>query len=219
MHRPGTKIACKLLFLLLVMYSCKPENKKPSQQLPYYNDPAFTALWVGEDHFMPDTIHRIESFAFTDQDNHAVTNQTFEGKVYIANFFFAGCGSICPKMTTNLNKVADTFKNEKDVLFLSHSVTPERDSVPVLKQFAERYHIDSKQWHLVTGKSEQINAIARRSYFIEKAPGLSKDSTEFLHTENMVLIDRKGHIRGLYKGTLEFDTNRMIEDINVLLKE
>jgi protein SCO1/2 len=148
-----------------------------------------------------------------------VNNKTVEGKIYVANFFFTGCGSICPGMTKNLKRIADTFKLQPGVLFISHSVTPEKDSVPVLKSFANRYQADASRWHFVTGKPADINTIARQSYFIEKLPGLSKDSTEFLHTENMVLVDRNGHIRGLYKGTLEYDANRLIEDIGLLLKE
>lgn len=118
-----------------------------------------------------------------------------------------------------MKQVFEQFKGNKNVLFLSHSVTPERDSVRKLYEYARRNNILSKQWHLVTGNKSEIYDIARKGYFIEEEMGLSKTTTQFLHTENFVLIDQKGHIRGLYNGTLEAEVPRIIDDINYLIKE
>ena len=212
----------KLLYCFIVpllITACMSEHNTGLQSLPYYNKADFTAIWPADQNLSIDTIHKVQSFSFTDQNNQIINNQTVSGKIYVANFFFTACGGICPKMIDNMKIAADTFARNNDIVFLSHSVTPEKDSISVLKTYAKLHDINNPNWHLLTGKIVDIDNIARQSYFIEKLPGLSKDSTEFLHTENMVLIDRKGHIRGLYKGTLALDANRLIEDINILLKE
>jgi protein SCO1/2 len=202
----------------IFLFSCNNKENK-LQHLPYYNTADFTPIWADEQKVNIDTLHTISQFAFTDQENKIISNTTFKDKIYVANFFFTACPGICPKMTSNLETVAKAFKNDPDILFISHSVTPEKDSVPVLKSYAGFHGINSKQWHLVTGDLEEINTLARKSYFIEKLPGLSANGTDFLHTENLVLIDRKGHIRGLYKGTLELDAQKLIEEITLLKKE
>ena len=221
-HLRGRLIDYWIMIIAVIAGAGCNSNTNDSEQiseLPYYNTADFTALWKKEQHFNADTIHTIAPFSFTDQNGIIVNNKMLEGKVYVVNFFFTACTGICPKMTNNMKIAADSFKNNSNVAFLSHSVTPEKDSVQILKKYAALHGIDHQQWHLLTGDPAMINNIARHSYFIEKNPGLSRDSTEFLHTENMVLIDRKGHIRGLYKGTLEVDAMRLIEDINILLKE
>jgi protein SCO1/2 len=121
-------------------------------------------------------------------------------------------------MTNHLKIVADQFRKNKEVLFLSHSVTPWIDSVEQLNQFAKKYNIQSSQWHLITGRQEEINSIARKSYFAEEEPGLNKDSTEFLHTEHCLLIDRQRRIRGIYNGTLPLEMERLTEDIKLLIQ-
>ncbi|MEO6285415.1 MAG: SCO family protein [Dyadobacter sp.] len=164
-------------------------------------------------------VHRIAEFSLIDQDNQLISNAMFDGKIYVANFFFTSCPSICPKMTTNLKFVADQFKNSPDIFFISHSVTPWIDSVARLNQFASRYKIRSSQWHLVTGRKEEINMLARRSYFAEEELGLTKDSAGFVHTEHCLLIDRERRIRGIYNGTLPLEMQRLAEDIRVLIQE
>ena len=218
---PGKGLIDCLWVLSAVMFfiACNTQIKQATVSLPYYNTADFTPLWMDEKKFSADTIHSIQSFNFTDQDGRSVDNKMLKGKIYVANFFFTACGGICPKMTGNMKMIADSFKSNSKIAFLSYSVTPEKDSVAVLKKYADNYGIAGKQWHLLTGDATAINNIARQSYFIEKTPGLSRDSTEFLHTENFVLVDGKGHIRGLYKGTLELEAMRLMEDINILLKE
>ena len=200
-----------LLFLLLV--SCAKPSKQVS--VPYYNTADFTPVWIANQ----DTLHKISAFSFINQNNERITEITFKDKVYLTDFIFISCPSICPKMTKTMKLVHDHFSGNRNVLFLSHSVTPERDSPSVLKRFAKKMDADDSQWHFVTGNKTDIYNIARRSYFIEQRQGLSKDSTQFLHSENLILIDKNSHLRGLYNGTLPVEANRIIEDISFLLKE
>jgi protein SCO1/2 len=207
--------AIKFLTLLLIVTCCSEKEAT----LPYYHTASFTPLWKDETKFAIDTLHVIAPFRFTDQDGKPVTNKTYQGKIYVANFFFTICPGICPKMTANLEKVTEKFKNTKDVLFISHSVTPDIDSVRQLKKYATDHNISSEQWHLVTGNNEEIYSLARQSYFAEEEIGIKLSSNEFLHTEHFILVDKQGHIRGIYKGTLELETERLIEDIEVLNRE
>ena len=203
------------LFISFCWIGCHSHN----EQLPYYHSAKFTPLWEDEDQFKTDTLHRIAAFEFIDQQNEFVTNRTFDGKIYVANFFFTICPSICPKMTANLEKVAQAFEGNSDVKFISHSVTPDIDSVAQLKKYADDHGIRHDQWKLITGVKEKIYTLARQSYFAEQEIGFQNSTQEFLHTEHFILVDRQGHIRGIYKGTLELETERLIEDIKVLLKE
>jgi len=203
-----------LALLLSSIIACN--SKQP--HLPYYNTADFTPLWT-EEGMGTDTLHRIADFSFTDQDGKVVNNESFKAKVYIANFFFTSCPSICPKMMRNMKRLTDSFKKDENIKFISHSVTPEIDSVKRLQTYAERMHIDERQWHLVTGNKSQIYELARRSYFAEENIGFNKDSTEFLHTEHFLLIDKDGHLRGVYNGTLDLDIERLKQDIHTLLKE
>jgi protein SCO1/2 len=188
------------------------------ESLPYYNDPYFSPLWKGETKFKSDTLHTVASFAFTDQEGEVVNNSTVQGKIYVANFFFTACPSICPKMTLNLGKVQDTFKGIEDVMVISHSVMPWSDSTSQLHEFANLHSVLHPQWRLVTGQKGEIYELARRSYFAEEVAGYKRDSTEFVHTEHCLLVDREGHLRGIYNGTLELEIDRMIDDIRILLE-
>lgn len=187
---------------------------KQEADLPYYNTPDLTPVWE-----QGSGIHAIAPFSLVDQDSNSITNNTFEGKIYVVNFFFVSCPGICPKMTSNLQKVAAEFKGDDRVALLSHSVTPAIDSVAILKEYAANNSIDSKQWHLVTGSQSEIYLLARRSYFAEDEIGFNYDSTDFLHTERVVLVDRDGHMRGVYNGTVALEMQRLTDDIHILLKE
>lgn len=198
--------------IFLFMAGCSGDK------LPYYHTAAFTPFWEGEQDFLPDTLHTISPFEFTDQHDQHVTNETVAGKIYVANFFFTTCPSICPKMTNQLLKVQKTFANRYDVMVLSHSVMPWADSVERLNEFAALYDIDYDHWRLLTGRQSEIYELARQSYFAEEVAGFNRDSTDFVHTEHCLLVDQNGHLRGLYNGTLDLEIERMIEDIRILLK-
>jgi protein SCO1/2 len=202
-----------LLFLLTLCGSCK------QHRLPFYNTADFTPLWPGEQKFQEDTLHRIAAFRFTDQAGKLITNETFQGKIYVANFFFTACPGICPKMTSQLNKVQNFFSHRDDVMLLSHSVMPWADSISQLAGFARLHQIKYPQWRLSTGKQSEIYQLARQSYFAEEVAGYTRDSTSFVHTEHCLLVDKHGHLRGVYNGTLELEIDRMIADIQLLLEE
>jgi protein SCO1 len=225
MDSPGLKAAqlpgkrglllCISLVFYILMLSCGSTK----EEIPYFAGPDFTPYWESSDLFSLDTLHTIDAFSFTDQEGEVVNNQTFEGKIYVASFFFTSCPGICPKLTANLGEVASAFSDNSNVLFISHSVTPEIDSVEVLKEFALQHGINSDQWHLVTGDQEEIYALARTSYFAEQEIGYQFSTDEFLHTEHFILVDRKGHIRGIYKGTLSLEVEKLIADIRILLNQ
>ncbi len=204
-----------LLLALAGLVVAKAENL----DLPYYNSADFTPLWLGEG--IADEVvksHRIDSFAFTNQDGEAVTKEDLKGKIYVANFFFTICGGICPNMTGNVMRVQQVFADDPGVRFISHTVLPEHDTVERLKDYAEDNGIDSRNWFLVTGEKTEIYSLARKSYFAEK--GFKEDiADEFLHSENLILVDGEGCIRGVYNGSVATDTKRLIADIRSLKSE
>jgi protein SCO1/2 len=195
------------------------KEKQAAGKLPFYNSADFTPLWIEPSSAAYASIHTIPPFQFTDQNGEPVTEKTFEGKIYVADFFFTACPGICKRLTTHLKIVQDSFKTDSRVLLLSHSVTPENDSVPRLKQYANSFGAIGGKWHLVTGNRETLYTIARQSYFADEDMGQKKNSNDFLHTENMLLIDKHRRIRGVYKGTALNDINNLIADIKILEAE
>lgn len=206
------------LFILLTgITACK--NKPASLPLPFINKPDFTPEWISKGDPGYDSIHRIPSFSFTDQDGKTITEKTVEGKIYVADFIFTRCASICPKMTTNMGTLQAKFKDDDDVILLSHSVTPDMDSVPVLKRYAENKGVISGKWHLLTGNKEDIYTLAKKQYYAGDTIGYYQTGNEFLHTENFILVDKHRRIRGVYNGTLPLEMERLIEDIAILKEE
>jgi protein SCO1 len=212
----ATNLLCKYqlvkLCLLPIAYcillaSCIQKKEVP---LPIFGEREVVGL---------DTVyHTIADFKFIDQDSAAVTGDTFKNKIYVADFFFTSCRTICPIMKTQMLRVYDSIQHDNDVLLLSHSIDPEYDTVALLHDFAERLGVTSSKWHFVTGKKEDIYKIAQTSYF---ATAL-EDKTEpdgFIHTGAFLLIDKKKRIRGKYDGTKEEDVNRLLTDIARLKKE
>ncbi len=199
-----------ILFGFICIMGCKNKDT-----LPYYNDASFTPVW---DRHELKSLHQVPDFSFVDQNDKTITQKDLDGKIYIANFFFTTCGSVCPKMTKNLLKVQAAFPDNNEIAFISHTVTPWIDSVSRLKSYSKKYNLDDR-WHLVTGDKAMIYQLARQSYFAEEEPGYDKDSSAFLHTEHILLIDKDKHIRGIYNGTLELEIDRLISDIKLLLKE
>ncbi|MEM6738005.1 MAG: SCO family protein [Bacteroidota bacterium] len=211
-----------LLFLsIIILAACNesPSNKSRVVMLPFYNEATFSPHWIDPGDDKLDTFHHISPFKLINQDGNIITEETFKDKIYVVDFFFTACPGICPKMTTNMTVLQDEFLEDNDVLLLSHSVTPESDSVPVLKQYAEDKGISSQKWHLVTGTRQEIYRLGRKDYFVEESLGLDKEEEEFLHTENFVLIDKDRHIRGIYNGLNKTSINHLIADIKTLKKE
>ena len=159
--------------------------------------------------------HAIADFSFTNQNGKIITQKEYEGKIYVADFFFTTCGSICPKMTTNLVEIQKAIINNPKVMLLSHTVFPETDSVAVLKEYAIKNGVIDSKWNLVTGDKKQIYTMARKSYLAVKL-GKPEELYDMVHTENFVLVDSKRRVRGFYDGTKKEDIERLIEDINFL---
>ncbi|MGV9013074.1 MAG: SCO family protein [Flavobacteriales bacterium] len=191
---------------------------KPSTELPIYSPTQLDPRLVGDAAAAEKGEHRIKPFNLIDQDSETVTHADLQGKVVLADFFFTTCGSICPKMSTQLVRVQEAFKDDDRVLLLSHSVTPGTDSVPVLKAYAEKYGVDHKRWRLLTGDRVQIYDLARNSYFaaVDQGDGGPDD---FVHTENFVLVDPLGRIRGFYDGTKADEVDKAMDDMRQLLDE
>ena len=209
-----------LLLLMIILAACN--TNKPdvgTLSLPYINKPDFTPEWIERNDPRYDSIHSIPPFSFTDQAGQTVTEKTVSGKIYVANFFFTRCGSICPKMTANMGILQAKFKDDGDVIFLSHSVTPDMDSVPVLKKYAADKGVIPGKWYLLTGKREEIYRLAKKEYFAGDTIGYYQTGNEFLHTENFILVDKHRRIRGVYTGTLPLEMERLGDDILTLKKE
>lgn len=159
--------------------------------------------------------HTIADFSFINQNGKIITQKDYEGKIYVADFFFTTCQTICPVMTTNMVEVQKAIMNNPKVMLLSHSVLPDMDSVPVLKKYAIEKGVDDSKWNLVTGNKKDIYGIARKSYLAVKT-GKPEEMYDMVHTENFILIDTKRRVRGFYDGTKKEDIQRLIADINWL---
>lgn len=212
----------QIVFLLLssfLIFSCN-EKSKDTIDMPYYNSPDFEPFFIKNKSKVSKKItHKIDSFSFLNQDSISVTQFVFENKIHVANFIFTSCGSICPIMTSNFKIVGDKFKTDTTIVMLSYSVTPWIDKPYVLKKYMKKNGITNTNWHFLTGDRASIYKLARQSYFAEENIGFSKDSTEFLHTEHVILVDKAKRIRGIYNGTLRLEMQHLVEDIKSLQSE
>jgi len=194
------------LLVGLISLACVPKDEK----LPIFGQREVEGT---------DTVyHTIAPFRFVDQDSSDITNETFRDKIYVADFFFTTCRTICPIMKTQMLRVYEATREMPDVLILSHTIDPEYDTVALLHDFAQRLGVESKRWHFVTGVKDSIYKIAQTSYFATAM----EDKTEpegFIHSGAFLLIDKKQRIRGKYDGTKEEDVNRLIVDIKRLRRE
>lgn len=163
--------------------------------------------------------HTIPSFEMINQDGKALSNKDFEGKIYVADFFFTTCGSICPVMTNNLVKVQNEFMNDKNIKILSFTVNPETDSVQVLRDYAKKYGALSDKWSFCTGSKNKIYKLAQRGFLLVPPDVDVNDSSQFIHDERFNLVDAKGRIRGTYAGTDSIEVAQLIEDIKTLKDE
>ncbi len=191
---------------------------KPSKTLPIYNPADVNPELVDSTVQYISKYHTIADFSFVNQNGKTITQKDYEGKIYVANFFFTTCGSICPKMTGNLVEVQKAIINNPKVKLLSHTVFPENDNVAVLKAYAIKNGVDDSKWNLVTGDKKEIYTMARKSYLAVKL-GKPSELYDMVHTENFVLVDGKRRVRGFYDGTKEEDIQKLIIDINFLSNE
>lgn len=162
--------------------------------------------------------HKIADFSLINQNGETITQENYNDKIYVADFFFTTCQTICPIMTDHMRQIQDELISDSDVLLLSHSVTPEIDSVAQLKRYAIKKGVNDTKWNLVTGDKKQIYELARKSYLAVKTDG-DGGPFDMVHTENFMLIDKKKQIRGFYDGTNAEDIERLIDDIAILKEE
>ena len=188
---------------------------KPIKTLPIYNPADVNPELVDSTVQYVSKYHTIADFSFINQNGDTITQKDYEGKIYVADFFFTTCGSICPKMSKNLSEVQTAIMDNPKVMLLSHSVFPETDSVPVLKKYAIKYGVKDKKWNLVTGDKKEIYTMARKSYLAVKM-GKPEELYDMVHTENFVLVDTKRRVRGFYDGTKQEDIQRLLQDIDFL---
>lgn len=200
------------IFTIIIFISCKEKN----QVLPYYDTPDFTPKW---DIKNKKSFHTIRPFRLISQENKIFTEKDIEGKICVADFFFTTCPGICPKMTKSMSDIQKEFINDDEVLLLSHSVTPEKDSVSILKKYALEKNVNFKRWKLLTGNKNEIYDLGRKYYFVEEDEGIKKSNNAFLHTENFILIDKQRHIRGIYNGLDPNSITNLIQDIKILKLE
>lgn len=213
---PTTLFTFILVFFIGVFIVYYLQNR--GDALPIYNPSDINPHLVDESVRNVDRNHRIQSFSLINQVGDTIDEHVFDDKIYVADFFFTRCMGICPKMSKQMDRAAEELKAEEDVKFISHSVTPVSDSVPVLAEYAELYGADPEQWMLVTGDKKEIYRLARNFYFAVTTEGTG-DSTDFIHTENFVLIDKQKRIRGFYDGTSTKEVDQLIKDIRKLQKE
>jgi protein SCO1/2 len=187
---------------------------KPVERLPIYQPASVNSELVDTTIVHKINYHKISDFSLTNQNGETVTQSKFDNKIYVADFFFTTCQSICPIMTKNMKDIQDKLIKDSEVLLLSHTVFPEIDSVEVLKKYAVENEVIDSKWDLVTGDKKQIYDLARKSYLAAKDNSFGE--YEMIHTENFVLIDKKKQIRGFYDGTNKEEIDKLYEDIKIL---
>ncbi len=204
------RLLLKLIGLVLLNQACQPEKKVSNLVLPI----------LGEKHLgSTDTIyHQVGAFSLTNQFNETITDKTVQNKIYVADFFFATCQSICPQMSKHLQLVQTAYANDDSVLILSHTVNPMHDTVQVLANYGSRYGAIKNKWHFLTGNKKTIYDLAKNDYLVN---ALEDDGTPegFLHSELLLLIDSQQRLRGMYDGTDEVAVKKLISDIQLLKTE
>jgi protein SCO1/2 len=191
---------------------------QPNPVLPIYQPAMVDPVLVDESIQYVKKYHRIVDFSLTNQNNETVTHSDYDGHIYVADFFFTTCPSICPIMTDNMVHLQSMLNDLPEVKLLSFSVTPAIDTPQVLQAYAEKKGVDQNRWNLVTGDKKEIYNLARKSYLVVQEDG-SGDEHDMIHTENFVLVDASRRIRGFYDGTQRDVMDQILADIQILRKE
>ncbi|WP_276496612.1 SCO family protein [Pontibacter litorisediminis] len=196
-------------------YGCDSSTKENA--LPIYGEREPVERTVNGETVVDTIYHQIPDFTFVDQDSQRVTQETVAGKIYVTDFFFTSCPTICPKMKTQMLRVYEAYKENPNIVLLSHSIDPAHDTVAVLKDYADRLGIESEKWHLLTGDKDSIYDIAMQ-YLV---PAQEDEGAEggFTHGGHFILVDGQRHVRGIYDGTKEESVDKLIQDIPLLLNE
>jgi protein SCO1/2 len=202
------------VFMISAIYSIL----KPEKRLPVFNPVDVNPRLVDQSLLHINSNHKIGDFSLINQNGKVITQEDYKDKIYVSDFFFTTCQTICPIMTHNMAKIQKEFSEDDSVMLLSHSVTPEIDSVTVLRDYADRKGVVDVKWNVTTGDKKHIYELARKSYFAVVDEGDGGDQ-DFIHTENFILVDKKRQIRGYYDGTQDEEMDRLITDIKTLQKE
>ena len=209
----------RIFFLVMLLFSIISitlfYNVLNRKTLPIYNPAMVNPELVDSTIQYVARNHTVADFSFTNQNGKTITQENYKGKIYVADFFFTTCGSICPKMTTNMVRIQKAVSSNPGVLLLSHTVMPETDNVLVLKKYALENGVNDLKWNLVTGDKKKIYTMARKSYLAVKL-GKPEEQYDMVHTENFVLVDAKRRVRGFYDGTNPDEIDRLIDDIEWL---
>ncbi|CAI8160029.1 MAG: SCO1 protein [Bacteroidota bacterium] len=212
------KLALVLLVLSIIIVGLFYIALKPKEVLPVYQPAMVTPELVDESIQFVKKYHTIAPFSMTNQNGETVTEKDYDNSIYVADFFFTTCPSICPIMTKNMHTLQEVLVDLPDVKLLSFSVTPQIDSVAQLKRYALKNKVDDARWNLVTGKKKEIYELARKSYLVVKDDG-DGGPYDMIHTENFVLVDKQKRIRGFYDGTQLEAMDNILHDIELLVSE
>ena len=202
------------VILIYIIYTLKV----PDEKLPIYQPDMVNAELVDSTVQYVRKYHKIADFKLVNQNGDTITQEDYKNKIYIADFFFTTCLTICPVMTDHMIKIQEKIKDDEDVYLLSHTVFPVADSVPVLKKYAEEKGVMDEKWNLVTGDKKEIYDLARKSYLATKSTG-DGGPYDMIHTENFVLVDKDRQIRGFYDGTDAEAIENLMHDLKVLKAE
>ena len=203
------------LILSIIIISIFYSILKPKKVLPIYQPAQVSTELVDTTIQYKKKYHKIADFSLINQNGVTITQEAYKEKIYVADFFFTTCQTICPIMTKNMNEVQKQFITDDEVMILSHTVTPDIDTVAQLKRYAKEQNVNASKWNLVTGDKKQIYELARKSYLAVKDDG-DGGPFDMIHTENFMLIDKERQIRGFYDGTDIKEIERLIEDIKTL---
>lgn len=208
-------LAAVLLALSAIIIYLFYNALRPNEVLPIYQPADFNPELVDSTITHVKKYHTIADFDLINQNGKRITNEDYKNKIYVADFFFTTCPSICPIMTKNLGTIQSKILNDKEVLLLSHSVTPEIDSVAQLHKYAVENGVNDTKWNLVTGDKKQIYELARKSYLAVKNDG-DGGPFDMIHTENFILVDKESRIRGTYDGTDPDEIKELLNDLEIL---
>lgn len=209
-----TKISYFSTFLCIFCLGLISCNSKEQKVLPIYNPANFNPELVDKSLRNKTSNHTVSDFNLINQNGQIVTQEDYKDKIYVTDFFFTTCVTICPIMTDNMTKIQEEFIDNDDIMFLSLSVRPEFDGVSTLKEYAKAKGVIDSKWNVTTGEKKHIYNLARKSYFAVVEKG--DDLQDFIHTTKFILIDKEKQIRGIYDGTNDEDIERIIEDIHIL---
>ncbi len=215
----GISLGLCAVLVFMFFYQKNHSNRKPKSLLPYYGFDRFDTTMVDGQPKIDTMYHVVKDFSFINQHSDTITSNITKNKIYVADFFFVNCPGICVKMTAQMKRVFEAYKNNPSVVLLSHTVNPESDTPSVLLEYAQKQGVaKGNHWHFLTGSKVDLYNMAREAYYVTATQG-DGGADDFVHTEKFVLVDTHKNIRGYYDGTNENDVNKLMFDMDKLLLE